>query len=274
MQSYNQLTTTIGRSTEHHGSYPIFEADHQPQPPPYSSAIDEVQPLVVPDVAEHQSSPAHEQHSTSVTHKAHAPYGFHPLQVFLYKHYWLVQEAAPKANDVHPVFEGDIGVFSEFCVRVPYISYTWRLHDHAREHAAAGPCWTRLVLKHFPLELAEGRSTVISSILLACLDRFIPVSVEDLRFDATGRFVDSLVFLWVPSADVPSVLALSGHVLCDRSSFLLEPLTSQATLLQEYGNYIRRRLSQERRHQLTEGLPSRPLDIQVSVNQQGAEVKW
>jgi len=180
------------------------------------------------------------------------------------------------SSHVHPIFEADRGVLEMYCQRKYYSDYAKQLasYDHESSAAAGEGPWIRLLIKHFPLLFAESRAKLLASILLATLGSCIPISVEDPRWTGPGGiYYDSLVFMWVPHTLVQLVLDLNDRILCDKDSFLFEPFSSESdveeaeTLLAQYGEHVRLRLSQDQRHSLTQGLPSKPMRMEVSTHQ-------
>jgi hypothetical protein len=180
--------------------------------------------------------------------RTHNPYKPHTAQAFT-------------AIKVHPIFRDDASVFEACCSRYFY--------DEVVEFDNYSPTSqnsVRLVVKNFPLVHLWQRREVLAGVLAAATKEHVSVAVEAPRPSRTNpQFFDALVFMWVPAWAVGHVLSLSGRILCDMDSFLIEH--GDPMVLQAYGQFVRDRLSQDQRHHLTRGLPHKPLEFAVSTSQ-------
>lgn len=176
------------------------------------------------------------------------PYQPHPQQLFV-------------SRDVHPVFPDYADIFSQTCTRLHYCSF-------AVSYAADDEPSTRLLVKNFPLLHMARRGKFLAAVIFAATNIRTRVQVEDPRYSRTNpAFFDNNIFVWVPQRFVAAILALSGRVLCDADSFLVEHGDQSTWALCQYGRAVREFLSQDQRHELTRGLPTQPLVFTVSHDQ-------
>jgi hypothetical protein len=177
--------------------------------------------------------------------RSNNPYKPHPQQLFT-------------SRDVHPVFPEYADMFAHNCSRLFYCSF-------GVSCAADDEPSIRLLVKNFPLVHLGQRRKFLMAVIYAVANIRTHMTVEDPRRSRTNTaFFDNNIFLWVPQRFVAAILAVSGRVLCDMDSFLVEHGGVPSGTLYQYGHDVREYLSQDQRHERTRGLPTQPLVFEVS----------